>query len=176
MGFLRKEYWSGLPFPSPEDFPNPGKTVSSALAGRFFTTEPPGKPFTHFTYLYITMTSKYLFCFHLGLPCLPAIILSLLIYSCWRAWQTFIFSKQCSSIPLTAATAKLLQSCPTLCDPIDDNPPGFSVPGILQARILEWVAISFSNACMHDKLLQSCPTLWDPMDSSPPGSSVHRIL
>ena len=47
-----------------------------------------------------------------------------------------------------AAAAKSLQSCPTLCDPIDGSPPGFSVPGILQARTLEWVAISFSNACM----------------------------
>ena len=46
----------------------------------------------------------------------------------------------------TAAAAKLLQSCPTLCDPIDDSPPGSPVPGILQARTLEWVAISFSNA------------------------------
>ena len=45
-----------------------------------------------------------------------------------------------------AAAAKLLQSCLTLCDPIDSSPPGSSVPGILQARILEWVAISFSNA------------------------------
>ena len=45
-----------------------------------------------------------------------------------------------------AAAAKLLQSCPILCDPIDGSPPGSSVPGILQARILEWVAISFSNA------------------------------
>ena len=44
-----------------------------------------------------------------------------------------------------AAAAKLLQSCPTLCDPIDGSPPGFPVPGILQARTLEWVAISFSN-------------------------------
>ena len=44
------------------------------------------------------------------------------------------------------AAAKSLQSCPTLCDPIDGSPPGSSVPGILQARILEWVAISFSNA------------------------------
>ena len=44
------------------------------------------------------------------------------------------------------ATAKSLQSCPTLCDPIDGNPPGSPIPGILQARILEWVAISFSNA------------------------------
>ena len=45
-----------------------------------------------------------------------------------------------------AATAKLLQSCPTLCDPTDGSPPGSPVPGILQARTLEWVAISFSNA------------------------------
>ena len=45
-----------------------------------------------------------------------------------------------------AAAAKSLQSCPTLCDPIDGSPPGSPVPGILQARILEWVAISFSNA------------------------------
>ena len=45
-----------------------------------------------------------------------------------------------------AAAAKLLQLCPTLCDPIDGSPPGSPVPGILQARTLEWVAISFSNA------------------------------
>ena len=44
-----------------------------------------------------------------------------------------------------AAAAKSLQSCPTLCDPIDGSPPGFSVHGILQARTLEWVAISFSK-------------------------------
>ena len=46
----------------------------------------------------------------------------------------------------TPAAAKSLQSCPTLCDPIDGSPPGSPVPGILQARTLEWVAISFSNA------------------------------
>ena len=45
-----------------------------------------------------------------------------------------------------AAAAKSLQSCPTLCDPIDGSPPGSPIPGILQARILEWVAITFSNA------------------------------
>ena len=48
----------------------------------------------------------------------------------------------------SAAAAKSHQSCPTLCDPIDGSPPGSTVPGILQARTLEWVAISFSNACM----------------------------
>ena len=47
---------------------------------------------------------------------------------------------------LAAAAAKSLQSCPTLCDPIDGSPPGSAVPGILQARTLEWVVISFSNA------------------------------
>ena len=45
-----------------------------------------------------------------------------------------------------AAAAKSLQLCPTLCDPIDGSPPGSPIPGILQARTLEWVAISFSNA------------------------------
>ena len=46
----------------------------------------------------------------------------------------------------TAAAAKSLQSCPTLCDPIDGSPPGSAIPGILQARTLKWVAISFSKA------------------------------
>ena len=50
------------------------------------------------------------------------------------------------SIVAVAAAAKLLQSCPTLCDTTDDSPPGSPAPGILQARTLEWVAISFSNA------------------------------
>ena len=79
-----------------------------------------------------------------------------------------------------AAAVKSLQSCPTLCDPIDGSPPGSSVPGILQARILECIAISFSNACIHaaaaTKSLQLCPTLCDPIDGSPPGSPVPGIL
>ena len=56
--------------------------------------------------------------------------------------------------------AKSLQLCPTLCDPIDGSSPCSSIPGILQARILEWVAISFSNALMHAESLQSCPILY----------------
>jgi len=50
------------------------------------------------------------------------------------------------AIVWAAAAAKSLQSCPILCNPIDGSPPGSPVPGILQARTLEWVAISFSNA------------------------------
>ena len=54
--------------------------------------------------------------------------------------------KAIKAFPATAAAAaKSRQSCPTLCDPIDGSPPGSAVPGILQARTLEWVAISFSN-------------------------------
>ena len=77
-----------------------------------------------------------------------------------------------------AAAAKSLQSCPTLCDPRDGCPLGSSVPGILQARTLVWVAISFSNAWewkVKVKLL-SCVRLCDPMDCSPPSSSTHGIL
>ena len=76
------------------------------------------------------------------------------------------------------ATAKSLQSCPTLCDPRDGSLPGSSVPGILQARTLEWVAMSFSSAWewkVKVKLL-SCVRLHNPMDCSPPGSSIHGIF
>ena len=76
----------------------------------------------------------------------------------------------------TSAAAKSLQLCLTLCGPTDGSPPGSSVPGILQATTLEWVAISFSNECMYAKSLQLCPVLCNPINSSPPGSSVHRIL
>ena len=66
----------------------------------------------------------------------------------WFRLVRFIFGKRIrqkkSIAMIAAATAKSLQSCPTLCDPIDGGPPGSPVPGILQARTLEWVAISFS--------------------------------
>ena len=72
--------------------------------------------------------------------------------------------------------AKSLQSCPTLCDPIDGSPPGSPVPGILQARTLECVAISFSNAWKWKVKVKSGPTLSDLMDCGLPGSSVHGIF
>ena len=59
-----------------------------------------------------------------------------------------------------AAAAESLQSCPTLCDPIDGSPPGFPVPGILQARTLEWVAISFSNAWKWKVKVKSLSHVW----------------
>ena len=59
-----------------------------------------------------------------------------------------------------AAAAKLLQSCPTLCNPTDGSPPGSTVPGILQARILEWVAISFSRAWKWKVKVKSFSHVW----------------
>ena len=73
--------------------------------------------------------------------------------------------------------SEVAQSCPTLSDSMDCSLPGSSVRGILQARVLEWVAISFSY--IHTaaaKSLQLCPTLCDPIDVSPPGSPVPGIL
>ena len=78
------------------------------------------------------------------------------------------------SMPAAAAAAKSLQSCPTLCNPIDSSPPGSPNPGILQARTLEWVAISFSSAwkwkvkmksLSHVRLL---PTPWTAAYQAPP--------
>ena len=90
MGFSRQECWSGLPFPSPEDLPNPGiKPETPALAGRFFTIAPPGKPYS-----------------------------------------------------LVKVKVKS-QSCLTLCDSMDCNPPDSSVHGIFQARY--WSGLPFPS-------------------------------
>ena len=79
-----------------------------------------------------------------------------------------------------AAAAKPLQSCPTLCDPIDGSPPGSAVPGILQARTLGWVAISFSKAWkwkVKEKLLscvQLLETPWTAAHQSPLSMGFSR--
>ena len=65
-----------------------------------------------------------------------------------------------SAVALAAAPAKSLQSCPTLCDPIDSSLPGSPIPGILQARTLEWVAISFSNAWKWKVKAKSLSCVW----------------
>ena len=96
----------------------------------------------------------------------------------WKQWETvFLGSKitadsDCSpeikrclllgrkAMINLAAAAKSLQSCLILCDPIDDSPPGSTVSGILQARILEWVAISFSNAWKWKVKVKSLSHIW----------------
>ena len=80
--------------------------------------------------------------------------------------------------PKKSHAAKSLLSCLTLCDPMDGSPPGSPIPGILQARTLEWVG-HFLLQCMKVKsereVAQSCLTPSDPMDCSLPGSSTHGI-
>ena len=73
-----------------------------------------------------------------------------------------------------AAAAKSLQSCPTLCHPIDGSPPGSPVPGILQAE--NWSGLPFPSPMHDSEIAQSCPALRNPMDCSPPGSSIHGIF
>ena len=80
----------------------------------------------------------------------------------------------------SAAAAKVLQSCPTLCDPIDGSPPGSPVPGILQARTLEWVAISFSSARKWKVKVKSFSrvplfvTPWTAAYQAPPSMGFSR--
>ena len=76
---------------------------------------------------------------------------------------------------ICAAAAKSLQSCPTLRDPIDGSSPGSPVPGILQARTLEWV-LQCMKVKSESEVAQLCLTLSDPMDHSLPVSSVHGIF
>ena len=85
-----------------------------------------------------------------------------------------------SYLPTAAAAAKSVQSCPTLCDPIDGSPPGSPVPGILQARTLEWVAISFSNAWKWKVKVKSLSrvrllaTPWIAAHQAPPSMGFSR--
>ena len=88
--------------------------------------------------------------------------------------------KQISILIKIAAAAKSLQSCPTLCDPIDSSPPGCLVPGILQARTLEWVAISFSNVRRWKVKVKSLirvrllATPWTAAYQAPPSMGFSR--
>ena len=128
MEFSRQEYWSGFPFPSPGDLPNPGikpgfpalqanslpsepPPESPALEDRFLNTGPPGnspKTFSKVRKL--------------------------------QAWTHYIYTYMSMCMCVLVA-----QSCPTLCDSSDCNSPGSSVHGTSQASILEWVSISFSR-------------------------------
>ena len=76
--------------------------------------------------------------------------------------------------PVAAAAAKSLQSCPTLCDPIDGSPPGSASLGY--SRQEHWSGFPFPSPMRESEVAQSCPTLSDPMDCTLPGSSIHGIF
>ena len=116
MGFSRQNYWSGLPYPPPEDLLTKG-------------LNPHLLSLLHRQWV-LFLFFCFLFCF---LPLVPS-------------GKPYNLSAACSNLKRctwyinnehAAAAAKLLQSCPSLCDPIDSSPPGSSARGILQARILE---------------------------------------
>ena len=92
----------------------------------------------------------------------------------WMCLFTYILTAA------AAAAAASLQSCPTLCDPIDGSPPGSPIPGILQARTLEWVAISFSNAWKWKVKVKSLSrvrllaTPWTAAHQAPPSMGFSR--
>ena len=124
--FSTPEYWSGEPFPSPGDLPNP--------------EIEPGSP--------VLQADSYHLSHH--------------------------------GNPAAAAAAKSLQSCPTLCDPIDGSLPGSPLPEILQARTLEWVAISFCNAQKWKvkgkslSCVQFFATPWTAAHQAPPSMGFSR--
>ena len=99
-------------------------------------------------------------------------------FFCLESSVNLVSSRQLSSrayasvtFLLVPAAAKSLQSCPTLCNPIDGSPTGSPVPGILQARTLEWVAISFSNAWKWKVKVKSLSRVWP---SATPWTAAHR--
>ena len=249
MGFPR-QYWSGLPFPTSRDFPNPGIEL---WTGRFFTTEPSRKCFSSTdsikqtlavcllpnTLLLNTLQTFALLSRITGVAaflteeetgsekfwwpakitgrpswgvfgrCSPPLLLMFSALNIWSllgvpslsghlpcGWlvpelEEIALFRCCSLfyqgdwiLPAAAAAAKSLQSCPTLCNPIDSSPPGSAVPRILQAGVLEWIAISFSNAWKWKVKVKSlspvrlCATPWTAAYQAPlsMGFSRQRVL
>ena len=149
--------------------------LSPALVDGFFTTEPSGKhPSNSFTKTpWASIQQK-------ASPRKQED--KWLSSSRWRELLfivVFIMILSCLSFKYAAA-AKSLQSCLTLCDPRDGSPPGFPVPGILQARTLEWVAISFSNAWKWKVKVKSLSrvqllaTPWTAAYQAPPPMGFSR--
>ena len=105
----------------------------------------------------LNITSPWLTYFIAGDICL--LILNQRIFNDILLYN-ICFLKSISASKLMLCYAKSLQSCPTLCDPIDSSQPGSPIPGILQARTLEWVAISFSNAWKWKVKVKSLSCIW----------------
>ena len=127
MEFSRQQTWSGFPFPSPGDLPNPGiKPGSLALQADTLLSELPGKP----------LPEKMAYGTQPGSP--PP---NLHLYDS-KEWFSLLFFK-------VFTCAQPLQSCPTLCDPMDCSSPGSPVHGTLQAKTLEWVSISSSRRLLY---------------------------
>ena len=132
MGFSREKYWSALPFLPLRGLPDSGIEPASFMSSG--STGKPLPPLAHTCFSYHVFDN------------FPFFIKPHIKCSGLHISSGLHFLLKAPMLCTAAAAAKSLQLCPTLCDPIDGNPPGSPIPGILQARTLEWVAISFSNA------------------------------
>ena len=132
MGFSKQEYWSGFPALLQGILLTQGSKLHLLhWQPSFLPLVPPGKPMHSLSSFQIHITVIVNFSYHVHY--IPR---SYLPFNC-----RFVFF-----MTAAAAAAKSLQSCPTLCDPIDSSPPGSAVPGILQARTLEWVLSDYSTS------------------------------
>ena len=156
MEFSRQEYWSGWPFPSPGDLPNPGiEPRSPTLQADSLPAEAPGKPKN--TGVGSSSRSSQPRN-QTWVSCIAG-----RFFTTWamRAGLSKLFYRDCCSVS---------KSGRTLGDPMDCSPPGSSVPVIPQGRILEWVAISFSRGSSWPRVWThvSCTAEWF-FTTEPPG-------
>ena len=158
MGFPWQEYWSVLSFPFPGDLPYPGiKLRSPALQADSWPSEPSGNASQNHNEISPHTSQnghheKKIKTLNAGEGVEKRELSSAVGGNVnWHSHYREQYA---------AAAAKLLQLCPTLCDAIDGSPPGFPVPGILQARTLEWVAISFSNVGRWRVKVKSLSHVW----------------
>ena len=159
LGSARQEYWSGLSFPPPEDLPGPGiepiPPVSTTLARGFL------HHWATWEIIEITFIWKVRFS--------EGMVSDLSLERALPRWWW-----------VRSSAAKLLRLYPTLCNPIDGSPPGSPVPGILQTRTLEWVAISFSNEWKWKVKVKSLScvrllgTPWTAAYQAPPSMGFSR--
>ena len=167
MGFSRQEYWSGVPSPSLNHVATEVEITGLLKWMGLYKALGVAPNFrSHKIWVSICWLFKRI----------EVLTFLYIVYT--TAHRNMFFSICFFMLYIQAATAKSLQSCPTLCDPIDGSPPGSPVPGILQARTLEWVAFP-SPMHQSEKWKWSrsvVPTLSGPMDCSLPGSSIHRIF
>ena len=174
LGFSRQEYWSGLPLPSPVSVPIKHQTWLSKsedlkVTGWMSELDAGSPPITN-------CSAKESKSSHWNSSRDGGLILSEPVPN------GQVLTQHVSSLTYTtcpATTAKSLQLCPTVCNPIDSSPPGSPVPGILQARTLEWVAISFSNAWKWEVKVKSLScvrllvTPWTAAYQAPPPLVLH---
>ena len=155
MGFSGQEDWSGLLCLPPQDLSDPGiepvSPVALELQADSLLLSHWGSPVCIWACIWLySRASTYQ----------HGIRIWFLYHFISVGWNFILYPFFCARHSTVAAAAKSLQSCPTMCNPRYSSPPGSPIPGILQARTLEWVAISFSNAWKWKVKVKSLSPVW----------------